>query len=427
MMVADQETPGRSLPVRLTQSVAAILLTASITFGQSATNKTVPASAKELTGGVTGHVLCGDTNLPARFASVLLQPVYEAIPVKSKSTSGADENQDTPSVSISQTMLDGSYSISGVKPGRYYVIVEKMGYLSPLSQLTREQLNKPDDTSAAIISRLLAPVTITANHVATADVRILRGATITGSIRFDDGSPNGGGNISLMRKGRAGKWEKFRAGLVLAIFNNLAVDDEGRYRMTGLPAGEYLVKAEIDVRELKINNIFSEFHGSSINESYSLSIYSGGALRTRDAKPIKLQEGEAADLVDIEIPVSKMHTVTGSVTDASGRPINAAKVSLLYPDDNTELASTKVEKDDPEFHFFFVPEGDYTLKVTEARDVSREEVMYPPGTMPPSFTKETTVREYTESQQPISVKGEMSGVAAIVKAKDVKLTTSASQ
>lgn len=408
--------------------VAALLLTVSAVVAQTTpASKSANTPTKEAMGGVAGHVLCGDTNLPARFASVLLQPVFEAVPVKSKSPSITEENLDTPSVSISQTMLDGSYSISGVNPGRYYVIVEKMGYLSPLSQLTREQLNKPDDAASAIISRLLAPVTVTANHVASADVRIVRGATISGSIRFDDGSPNGGGSVSLMRKAKNGKWENFRSGLVTDVFNKPGADDEGRYRMSGIPAGEYLVEAQIQIRELMINNIFSENHGSSINNGYSLNIYSGGALRTKDAKTLKLQEGETADLVDIEIPVSKMHTIAGSVVDPSGRPINAARVSLLYPDDTTELVSAKVDKDDTEFHFYFVPEGEYTLKVTEARDVSREEVLYPPGTMPPSYTKETTVREYVESQQPISIKGEMSGVTAAVKPKDVKLATSAPQ
>lgn len=89
--------------------------------------------AKEATGGVTGHVLCGDTNLPARLASVLLQPAYEAVPVKPKRKPGdavpEEDEPRTPAVSIAQTLLDGSHTINGVKPGKYYVIVEKVGYL----------------------------------------------------------------------------------------------------------------------------------------------------------------------------------------------------------------------------------------------------------------------------------------------------------
>jgi len=401
-----------------------LLLVAIHAAGQSDAVK-----AKEPTGGVTGHVLCGDTNLPARLARVLLQPAYEAVPVRPKHKPGEAAQEDdpprTPAVSIAQTLLDGSYSINGVKPGKYYVIVEKVGYLSPLSQLTREQLNKPDDVAQALISKLLVPVTVTANHVAQADVRIVRGGSISGTVRFDDGSPNGGGSISLMRKNPEGKWKDFHPSTLGGMFAREGADDEGRYRLSGLPDGEYLVKAEIDLTEMKVDNIFGENHSIYFNSGYSLSVYSGGAMRPKDAKPIKLQEGEEADLSDIEIPVSKLHAVSGSVLDASGHVVNAAKVSIVYPDDDTELASTWVSAEDSEFHFYFVPEGEYTLKVTAARDVTREEVPYPPGTMPPTHTEEKTVREYKEAQQPLVIAGEMIGVVATVAAKDVKLAPAA--
>lgn len=384
-----------------------------------------PANAKEATGGVTGHVLCGDTNLPARLASVLLQPVYEAVPVKPKPKPGADSPEDgqarTPAVSIAQTLLDGSYTIHGVKPGKYYVIVEKAGYLSPLSQLTREQLNKPDDAAQALIDKLLVPVAVTANHVAQADVRILRGGAISGTVRFDDGSPHGGGRLSLLHKKNDGKWEHFQTAKLAGMFERDGTDDQGHYRLGGLPAGEYLVEAEINLREVKIDNIFGDNHSVFFNDGYSLSIYSGGALRTKDAKPLKLQEGEVADLVDIEIPVSKMHAISGSILDASGHAVNAGNVAIVYPDDDTELVSTRVSKDDDQFHFYFVPEGQYTLKVTAAKDVTREEIPYPPGTMPPTHTVEKTVREYQDAKQLLVVADDMMGVVATVVAKDVKL------
>jgi hypothetical protein len=385
----------------------------------------ISEKAKEPTGGVTGHVLCGDTNLPARLASVLIQPAYEAVPVKPKPKPGEemkDEDQpQTPTVSIAQTLLDGSYTINGVKPGKYYVIVEKEGYLSPLSQLTREQLNKPDDAAQALINKLLAPVTVAAAHVATADVRIVRGGAISGTVRFDDGSPDGDGNLSLLRKSAEGKWEDFHPSKLAGMFHSESSDDQGHYRISGLPVGEYLVKAEIRLMDMKMDNLFGDNHSIYFNSGYTLSVYSGGALRTRDAKAIKLQEGEEADMADIEIPVSKLHAVSGSVLDPSGHAVNAAKVSIVYPDDDTELVSANVSKDDDQFHFYFVPEGEYTLKVTSAKDVTREEIPYPPGSMPPTHTVEKTVREYQDTQQALVIAGELTGVVATVAAKDVKL------
>ena len=146
-------------------------------------------------------------------------------------------------------------------------------------------------------------------------------------------------------------------------------------------------------------------------------------MRTRDAKSIKLQEGEEVDLADIESPVSKLHAVSGSILDASGHPVNAGKVAIVYPDDDTELVSAQVSAEDDAFHFYFVPEGQYTLIVTAAKDVTRQEVPYPPGTMPPTHTEEKTVREYQDERQPLVIAGEMTGVVATVKAKDAKLAT----
>jgi hypothetical protein len=205
------------------------------------------------------------------------------------------------------------------------------------------------------------------------------------------------------------------------MFRGEGSDDEGHYRISGLPVGEYLVKAEIKLIDMKVDNLFGENHSVYFNSGYTLSVYSGGALRTRDAKAIKLQEGEEADMADIEIPVSKLHTVSGSILDASGHTVNAGKVSIVYPDDDTELVSAEVSKEDEQFHFYFVPEGQYTLKVSLARDVTREEVPYPPGSMLPTHTVEKTVKEYQDTQQALVIAGDMTGVVATVAAKDVKL------
>jgi hypothetical protein len=95
----------------------------------------------------------------------------------------------------------------------------------------------------------------------------------------------------------------------------------------------------------------------------------------------------------------------------TGHVVNAGTAVLLYPDDNSEAASAKVDKDDSTFRFDFVPEGNYILKVTNARDVSREEIPNGPlGTVPPTRTKETTIKTYGSEQHPIVIAGDMSGV-----------------
>jgi len=72
---------------------------------------------------------------------------------------------------------------------------------------------------------------------------------------------------------------------------------------------------------------------------------------------LKLGDQQASDGVEIEVLLSKMHAVTGSLAqEGSGRVVNAGHVSLVYRDDGSELAGVDVTAEDDTFHMNFVPE-----------------------------------------------------------------------
>src|ERR1700761_8412498 len=92
------------------------------------------SAARHPTGAITGHIYCGDTNAPARMASVQLDPI------KGPKRSGASRiSGDVPAGGVAQTGFDGSFTLSRVSPGSYYVITSKPGYLS----------TRPDDDNEA--------------------------------------------------------------------------------------------------------------------------------------------------------------------------------------------------------------------------------------------------------------------------------------
>jgi hypothetical protein len=367
----------------------------------------------EATGTVTGHIICADTNLPARMADVFLQPVVDTSILGKKP---GDQPSEAPTT-LTETLLDGGFTIANVKPGNYYVFVEKLGYLSPLAELSREDLNHPTPDMADLIAKLLTPVTITANRTSTVEVRILKGAALSGTIRFDDGTPDANTEVRLLTKDKTGKWAPFRTKL-LSIFSSPNTDDQGSYRISGLPAGEYLIKTTLTLSETILNHVFAEGGGSANNSKYSLNIYFGDVFRERDAKPIKLGEGEESSSADITVPISKLHAVSGTVLVAgTGHVVNGGRIAIYYADDDSGLVSAKIDKDDSAFHFYYVPEGEYTLKVTDAHDVTREEVPYDPGTIPPSHTVEKNIRDYGPQSQPIIINGDMTGVTIQVLPK----------
>jgi len=79
----------------------------------------------EPTGAVTGRVVCGDTNDPARAAKVHLETVRAASGEK-KSTKGEVTAGSVEGVTL-QTDLDGEFAFPKVPPGDYFVDVEMAG------------------------------------------------------------------------------------------------------------------------------------------------------------------------------------------------------------------------------------------------------------------------------------------------------------
>ena len=367
----------------------------SVAIGQQAA-----ANAPEANGTVVGHVYLSDTAGPARLAEVGLQPVA----VKSDDRPWAERNNEPP-FRLYRTGLDGGYRIQHVKPGTYYVVVKEAGYLSPFAMFTNAQLVHPNPDEQQKIARYLPTVAVIPNNTATMDLHLTRGASLSGTVRFDDGAPYPADRVTVLQKDAKGKWQPLMLG------NEAVPDDLGHFRVTGLLEGDYLLAVSLTIDDLYVSNLLG--HGnSSSNTHYSLMYYSGDTARLHDAKPIHLDASEEMSAADITIPVSKLHAVTGEIVEAkSGRAINSGKVTLYYTgSDGEDAVSANVEPDEPVFRMPFVPEGQYTVKVTDAADVNREEISNGPGTVPPFHIKETVVRKYGTAEQPLSVTGDKSGV-----------------
>lgn len=218
--------------------------------------------------------------------------------------------------------------------------------------------------------------------------------------------------MRLLRKDDKGEWKEFHPHLA---GSPVSVDDLGRFRFVGLPAGSYRVSADLAVNEEFISRRGDTTEGWSSFGLYSFKIYSPDATREKDAKIYKLADGQEEAGVQIEVPLSKLHTVAGSLIEkGSGHSINAGHVSVVFADDGKELASTDVSGDDDAFHLAFVPEGSYTLKITKAQDVERTEVPNPPGSVPPFQTKEKTLRSFGETTQPLVVTSDVQRVLVAV-------------
>ncbi len=361
-------------------------------------------------GAVTGHVSCVDTNLPARLAKVTLVPVVESSPTPKAQTLKASQpekfKQPQFSLSVNSTHLDGSYAIARVKPGRYYVVVQQPGYLSPVAEFSQDQIDHPTDADKAEIAKLVPEVAVGAGETANVDVRLLRAASLDGTIRYDDGTPAPEYHVSIERKNTEGKWVQNDG------ISGAQTDDTGHFRATGLAAGEFRLATSLHVDVTKMDSLFGGSHSVWSNTKSALSFYFGDTFLRKDAKTIKLDDGQSASGIDFTIPVSKLHSITGSLVDArSGRVLNSGTVSLYTPDGEQEIGNVSLSSDDTTFRLEFVPEGMYTVRVEDAREVVRELQPAGSGFVNPEPTyKETTVKSYGKYEASFKVESEMTGV-----------------
>lgn len=377
----------------------------------------------EQSGTVTGHVFCRDTQRPARLAKVALVAAMHAPLGNDKDQKREDHIGPMPDTDYVETGLDGSFRIPKVKPGEYYLIVDKDGYTLPLGQFTRKELTSKDEAVRASVDREVKSLTVASDGTVNQEVMLDRGASVAGTVLYDDGSPASGLDVNAMTKDPSGKWEAGVATRYRSGFGRERTDDQGRYRITGLPPGEYVTQVELTLNEYTTTVSSMPGHPDQTTmmrmqkTRYSLGLFSGNQFRGAAAVPYKLAAGEDRTGADLLFPLSKLHKVTGQILAKDGHALNGAKVTLTNADDKSEVTGTDVDLEDKTFHLEFVPEGDFILTVTEAKDVRRVQVDNPRGTVPKTHEESRTLRTYTDSTQPLTVKGELVGVVAIVKEK----------
>ncbi len=378
-----------------------ILLCTSVGFGQAQDVKLVPQSAAG-SGAVTGHVYFAGANGPARFVQIGLQPTTfeHALPGQ----------QLTTSVTIYQTGLDGSFLIPHVFPGTYYLVALQPGFASPFALFTMEELEHPSEAVQRRMAGILPVVTVQPSSTVTMDLTLGRGASLSGTVRFDDGTPFAQADIDLTQRAPDGTWT-----FVRVVNSHTQTDGEGHYLLGGLPPGEYRLGVLLNLQEQRRNSVLGENRGSATSSGYSLSVWLGDTTRESHAKSVTLTENEAMQDQDITIPVSKLHRITGAIVDQnSGQALNAGYVMLMDADDRRQLASAQVDADTRTFTLPFVPEGKYKMQAI-AREVRYEPPANPEANPIYQNRQETILRSYGPVEVPLLVQSDLTGVILPVR------------
>jgi hypothetical protein len=127
-------------------------------------------------------------------------------------------------------------------------------------------------------------------------------------------------------------------------------------------------------------------------------------MRKSETVSFKLGPGEDRAGMDIAIPLSKLHSISGFVTAASnGHVINSGEITIQDPVDKENVASGQLDSDGA-FHLDGVPEGSYTLRVRSASDKQNQQVSVAGGM---NISSEKITHQYGDLEQSLKIEGDI--------------------
>jgi protocatechuate 3,4-dioxygenase beta subunit len=320
-------------------------------FVEEATG-TTDAQARATVVGLTGVVTTDET--PAR-------PLRHAIVTATAA--------EMPGARQAVTDDEGRFAFSNLPPGWHSLVVEKPGYVKTFYGGTRP--GGTQGTPVAVLAGQPAP---------NLTIRVPRGAVITGTVRDQFGTPVSTAQVSVKQavvvSGRRGMSDVPNLRVPVAT-----TDDQGRYRIYGLPPGEYAVfcslpainysgvqetnSADVDavLRELRAGRTAPITSAGAPRQVSMAGGYMPGVPDADSALLITLAIGEERAGADILIGPLRALSVSGTSLGPGGTPMRNIMVAVVNTATGTRIGSGGVIMPgaDGRFVLSALPPGRYTL------------------------------------------------------------------
>jgi len=362
-------------------------------------------------GTVTGHVTCGDTQRPARFAQVMLF----AVPTTAAAPMDPNAKMDDAAIAaamksamsgmnnmvMTQTGLDGSYSAASVAPGDYYVFATVAGYVQP-NAMVQAALDAGADPKKPIPG--IPMVHVVADRSVSSDVTMQRGGAISGKVVWDDGSP--ATHVVLTAESTKSQTKPLPPEFSMLMMSSalagslaLVSDDLGNYRIAGLAPGEYRLKATLQV-SMNLNMQGGGMNLARMMQDKPLIIYAPSTLHKSQAAALTVKAGDELRDQIVTLNLGGMHSVSGSITSAEDHHgINSASIELTDVSDKDVVRSAGVDASG-NFSVSFVPPGTYNMEVSDAAD-TQPSTKKQTGLV--NFNAPETLRSYEDAKQSVIV------------------------
>jgi hypothetical protein len=338
----------------LVTTTPAVLMVVVALFQQAPVRDRVAAPVVVVTGTATvsGVVLTGgDSPQPVRHATVALATGVISLP------------------HMVVTDAEGRFTFRDLAGGSYRIAAQKTAWVPVAKPL---------------------PVAVKDGEtIAGLTLRLQRGAVISGVVRVPDGGVAAGMSVQAFRTTRV---DGTRSASMMA--EPASTDDEGRYRIFGLPPGEYVVQVRSqflpsqagELRQVLPSEVGwaeAALAQATLAQSalppapeagptvaYSTTYFPGTAYLS-EATGVTVRAGEEHLNVDMHILRVPTAVVSGRVTGLDGAPAVSAMVTLTLPATTGQEdligqligASRVATRADGTFVLPGVPPGAYTLTV----------------------------------------------------------------
>ncbi len=332
-------------------AIVAFLMTALGMSAQQTPTLRTPDVNSGPSGTVTGTVYAQDTRRPIRFAQVQLQSVAAGTNAAGGRSSGGS----------ARTEVDGTFTVTDVAPGDYYVTASALGYVLERSLLIAAVANGADP---AQFLAGLPRVHVDAGGMSSVNVSLQRGGTVEGRVVWEDGSPAAGLSILAVDPAAPTGVRMFQLlqSLPQGGFGlSTTTDDRGEFRISGLPSSDYQLQAVLQVGG---QVVFGGGRGGGVNSS--LRVYAPGVFRKSAAKSYSVRAGEERTDVRLVIDLRSLRSVSGHVNSSdAGQSVASGRVTLTdAADPSLVLRGTVVA--DGSFSVRYVPPGNYVLAISGA-------------------------------------------------------------
>ena len=249
---------------------------------------------------------------------------------------------------VTKSGPDGKFFLVDIEPGRYRLSVRRNRYAR--QEYGQRGPNRPGTTLTLQPGQDLGGVAF----------RLVRAGVIAGRIVDEDNEPIA--NVQIEAMG----YRYFQGKRQLVPVGRGSTDDLGEYRVFGLAAGRYRLRANYrpGFRRWGVVNIGMTLGGQQSQEY--IPTYYPGAYESDQAIPIEVTAGSEILGIDIKMRPARTVRVAGTVLNGvTGRPVRQAMVMLMPGGSGRSTFSNSkrafMRDVEGKFEIHGVTPGEYTL------------------------------------------------------------------